>query len=138
MKNYNLHCEWHTGVDLEGLNPEDKKRISQVGIDKWLDEISTKAGSAPVTVAKTTKKQEVKAPKNGTKAYITGCAFLVLAQNFKDMVTYDQAEALHPTYPSDCAYYARLLGADVETDRKNKVYRVKKYPENLFELKKKS
>ena len=36
-----VNMEIQTGINIEGLNDLDKKRISEVGLWRWLEEITT-------------------------------------------------------------------------------------------------
>jgi endogenous inhibitor of DNA gyrase (YacG/DUF329 family) len=37
-----------SGVDINGLSPEHQRRISQVGLDRWLDEQCAQKQTAPL------------------------------------------------------------------------------------------
>lgn len=135
-------------IDINGLNKSDQQRIRSVGLNKWLDEITGKTnGKLKVRVdpkmpkglikfedskGKTvgvitnvgTSKSKLKA---GSIGDILAFAFLKLAQENKNIVTYEQTAILCPAYPGDPALWARAAGAEVITERKNKRYLVIKY-----------
>ena len=112
MNTLPLQTTWSSGIDWNGLNPEDRKRINQIGFSAWLQEITTKK-----------PKQEVKQ----RKLHKLADEFFRLARENKDCVTYEQAAVLCPAYPGDPAAWARAAGATVQTEKKNKRYRVVKY-----------
>ena len=64
--------------------------------------------------------------KPGSIGDILAFAFLKLAQENNNIVTYEQAATLCPAYPGDPALWAREAGAQVTTERKNKRYVVVK------------
>jgi hypothetical protein len=35
-----LSATWESPIDLNGLDPEDRRRISEVGFQQWCDEIT--------------------------------------------------------------------------------------------------
>lgn len=39
MKFLPLSCTWASGIDIDGLNPDDKVTILKIGLDKWMDSI---------------------------------------------------------------------------------------------------
>jgi hypothetical protein len=123
---FKQNCNWQEAVDIGGLSEDAQRRIREVGLNQWMDEIAKKP---PKVALKPKEKVEAKSPPGKkTKAFLIAMSFLGIAKTNKDIVTYDQAKAIHPAYPSDCAYYAKKLGADVVTDRKNKIFKVKRYP----------
>lgn len=138
-------------IDTFGLNKADRLRIKEVGVDKWLDEISgvklitthdavtvaVKLPEFPKGIGKLKIPLEVslgktwQIGKSKLKAGSTGdimCfAFLKIARENKNIVTYEQCAILCPAYPGDPVAWARQAGAEVSTERKNKRYVVIKY-----------
>lgn len=35
-----LQCRWSAPIDIDGLNDTDKIRIRQIGLRRWMDEVS--------------------------------------------------------------------------------------------------
>jgi hypothetical protein len=35
-----LQCKWSAPIDIEGLGDKDKARIREIGLRRWMDEIS--------------------------------------------------------------------------------------------------
>ena len=138
---------WQTnGIDLNGLNDADKKRISQVGFLNWLDEVSNvktqpkkaipvvsvaaaqqgpKKLIATTTVA--TPQQSQNKVKPNSVGYPLAMEFIRLAKENKDIVTYEQCEKMCPAYPTDPASWARAMGLQVQTEKKFRRYKVLKY-----------
>jgi hypothetical protein len=130
MNHSKTQCSWQGPIDYDGLNLEDKEIIQQVGLDAWLDKLEstsrTPEKEKAVNIEALKKKFSL---TKQTKAQIIAFEFLKLAsQNRGNVVTYLEAAKIHPAYPSDCAFYARQIGASVATDRKNKRFKVISYP----------
>ena len=131
------------GIDINGLNKQDKQRIKEVGFDQWIDEITghkkkkmnspQQLNTTKVYTAAATRAINILAPvisskvKPGSVGYPLAIAFFKLARENGNVVTYDQTAKLCPKYPGDPALWAREMGADVVTERKNKRYVVVKY-----------
>lgn len=129
MRERKLDCSWSGIIDFDGLDHEHQIRIQQIGLDKWLDEQIFPKPKTSVVIPKTIPKVvPTSVPQKTTKAAMIASEFLKIASQNQGIVTYSQAEKIHPTYPTDTAYYAKKLGAEVTTDRKNKIYKVTKYP----------
>jgi hypothetical protein len=148
-----LQSSWSRGIDLEGLNETDKKRIKQVGLNQWMDELSAKNEKS--VTEKKSKEVMPSAPMGAIKeqSAVTGVhraetsadpilelaisklnktqkqvvAFIKVSKENGGVVTFEQSAKINPKYPADPVYYARKAGWAVETDRKAKVFRVGAY-----------
>jgi len=118
----NLNCSWASWIDFEGLNKADRDTIKRVGFDKWLDQVT---GAGKERVMPVEKKAVEAAEVKGQKTL--GIKFLEIARANDNIVTYDQAKELCPDYPGDPVAWARSMGAQVKTQRKERTYRVEKY-----------
>jgi hypothetical protein len=119
-------------IDYSGLNKEDRLRIREIGLDKWLDEVTGHAlarayNKTVTTAAKEENKKSQSKLKPGSKGDVIAFAFFSLAKANKNIVTYDQCAELCPEYPGDPVAWAREAGAEVKTEKKNKRYIVVKY-----------
>lgn len=65
--------------------------------------------------------------KPGSTGDIMCYAFLKLARENKNIVTYEQCAVLCPAYPGDPVAWARQAGAEIRTEKKNRRYVVVKY-----------
>lgn len=157
-----LQCNWGSPpIDIEGLNDSDKKRIKEIGFDKWLEEVSmTEAtkqlrskfsgGIKQETPQQTVDRLSKELSENHTKliSIIDDCGhgftrgvgcnicnpkptvsigkkgmflaeeFVKVAKANNGIVTKEMALKIDKV-AADPAYYARLLGHEIETDRKN-------------------
>lgn len=149
-----LQCSWSSPIDFDGLDAADKRRIQQIGIDKWIAEKKKsmnlkskfKTGEKKVTdtavkqaevakeavikqeVDKVIKEVTAKPPKEGSKGKMLAEKFLEIARANNGIVTYEQASAI-TKYKEDLPYNARLQGHEVQTDRTNKCYKLVKEKE---------
>jgi hypothetical protein len=115
MRERKLECSWSCGVDIGGLSDDIQREIQEKGLRQWLqhpDPIIAKPG---ITI------------NTKSKSYSIAQKFLKVAKTNKGIVTFDQAKQIHPSYFSDCSYYAKKLGAEVVTDRRKKLFKVTKY-----------
>lgn len=118
---------YRTGaVDINGLNPSDRKRIREVGFEQWLTEV--RSGKKQVEAQQPAIQQQAKSKlKPGSVGDTLATEFFRVARAHNNIVTYEQVAHMCPAYPTDPASWAREAGATVKTDRKNKRYLVEKY-----------
>ena len=145
-----VQCSWQSPVDTNGLNPEDQKRISQIGLNAWLNEITgvkapkdlskalaealqkTKVSQPLVKVvptlrsslAKPTQANKVKPTSVG---YPLAMWFFQTARANKDCVSFDQCKQKCPACWTDPVAWARHMGAEIKTEKTNQLYKVIKY-----------
>ena len=135
-------------IDLGGLSNEHVRRINEVGLDKWMEEIATPkikiSGKFFTGLTQNQKKEMIMEEKQvitpaqvgkiedilpeltaqkkpaslGKKGSFLADEFVRIATANNGVVTLDQAKAINPGAPSDLAYYARLKGIQIETEKK--------------------
>lgn len=161
VHNTKMQCSWASGIDFNGLNKEDRQRITRVGFLTWLDEIAApksklltvpakiQIGTQKITYsakqvipttqtkiaptisvtpeAKIIQTQATNKVKPTSVGYPLAMEFIRLAKENKDIVTYEQCEKLCPAYPTDPASWARAMGLQIQTEKKEKRYKVIKY-----------
>jgi hypothetical protein len=139
-----LHVNWAgPPIDIEGLNPGDRKRIAEIGLSRWLEEVSrpkiklTGKFLTGLPVQKKEKDQtaltevvldqrQAQKISIGKKGNFLADEFIRIARANNGIVTVEECKKVNPQYPADVPYYARLRGCQVETDRKNKLYKLVK------------
>jgi hypothetical protein len=121
---------WHTHPNLKREGPDDSVAVIVQG--KTCEACRQKEIKATNLRSKfTTGEKQVKVEQTEKAAVSVGKKGMQLAEEFlkiaranEGVVLHSQAAQINPTYPADPCYYARLLGHTIETNRKEKSWKL--------------
>ena len=111
-------------LNLAALAAELKAKLNQPKTQPKPQQVPAPAPKPAQQAANNTPTGKVKPNSVG---YPLAMEFIRLAKENQDYVTFEQCAKMCPAYPTDPAAWARAMGLQVATEKKNQRYKVIKY-----------